>query len=82
MNWVLFVVIFVATYVTLTLVYGAETKGLPDYASGVHQSVASDCRALRELNQEHKGRTLSEDEKVVKAQLLTWYNRNCKRAQK
>ena len=76
----LFLIVFLSTYLVLTAVYGAEAKRLPNYASGVHQSVASDCRALRELNQEHKGRTLSDEEKVVKAQLFTWYKTNCKKA--
>jgi len=74
-TWLVFFVVFLATYATLTAVYGAEPKK--------PQEVASDCRALRELNREHKGRTLSDEERVVKAQLVTWYKQNCnKKGQK
>jgi hypothetical protein len=68
---VIFLVSAVAGYLFAAMLEasGAEAKRLPNYVTG--------CQALRELNQEHKGRTLSDEEKVVKAQLVTWYKANC-----
>ena len=60
---------------------GADLKvKLPE--NRMHQSIASDCRALRELNHEHRGRPLTGEEKAVKAQLVVWYNTNCKSSRK
>jgi len=70
-NWFALSVVTVALVV---LIWHTAAKGEP-----LSKGVASDCRALRELNQEYKGKPLSEEEKVVKAQLFTWYKRNCKR---
>ena len=54
----------------------------PVYQLEKHKPLTADCDSLRDLNRANKGRKLSEEEKVVKAQLFTWYNANCRQARK
>lgn len=42
-----------------------------------NMTTAQKCRALRNLNAEYKGASLSIAEKAIKSQMVAWYKVNC-----
>jgi hypothetical protein len=38
---------------------------------------ADKCQALRDLNADYRGRSLSLREKAIKVQMVAWYRANC-----
>lgn len=47
------------------------------FSRAAADDTADKCQALRDLNADYRGRSLSLTEKAIKVQMVAWYRANC-----
>lgn len=72
------IALFVLILMALSATVGALFFVTPVRAYAPEQPLPHECERLRALERQYRGVSLSAAQHQVKAQLVAWYNRNCR----